>query len=506
MSVVQPAGPRPADTRAVFGAIDIGASGGRVAAGIVADGVISIDVVHRFANGAVERDGHLRWDIRGIYAEVITGLTVLAHRYPEVRSLGVDTWAVDYGRLDAAGELLADPIAYRDDRTADAVGEVHQRVPAAELYRINGLQVLAFNTIYQLSVDRRADDWAQVANVLLLPDLIGYWLTGRMVTETTNASTTGLFDAGRREWSVELIDRLGLTPELLAPLTEPGQTVGPISVEVAERTGLRRDVAVVAVGSHDTASAVVGVPATTPDFAYISCGTWSLVGLELDQPVLTEQARAANFTNEGGVDRRIRFLRNVGGLWLLQESMRCWREHDQPADLAELLAAAAELPSGGPLIDVDDERFLAPGDMPGRIARACRATGTSLADGQVAVVRCILESLAHGYADTLAEAEQLTGRVIDVVHLVGGGAQNDLLCQLTADATRRTVLAGPTEATGIGNICVQASVVGALPDRLEDIRAVIANGMELRRFEPVTRQFEPVTQNDPVTQNVGARP
>ena len=320
--------------------------------------------------------------------------------------------------------------------------------------------------------------------MLLLPDLIGYWLTGRLVTEMTNASTTGLFDASRREWSAELIGRLGLTPELLAPLIEPGQTVAPISAEVVERTGLLDDVAVVAVGSHDTASAVVGVPATTADFAYISCGTWSLVGLELVEPVLSEDARAANFTNEGGVDRRIRFLRNVGGLWLLQESIRFWRDHDQPADLADLLATAAVLPAGGPLIDVDDERFMAPGDMPARIVAACRAAGTSLDEGQSPIVRCILDSLARGYADTLAEAERLTGRTIEVVHLVGGGAQNDLLCQLTADATDRIVLAGPVEATAIGNVCVQAAAAGALPQGLESMRAVISAGTRLRRFEP----------------------
>ncbi len=480
------------DRRSVFGAVDVGASGGRVVAGIVAGDVagdvgdrsVEIDIVHRFENGATERDGHLRWDFERLFAEILTGLGELARRYPDVHSIGIDTWAVDYGRLDRRGNLIDDPFAYRDDRTSAAVEEVQAVVPAAELFAVNGLQVLAFNTLYQLHVDRQAGLLDEVDTVLLLPDLIGHRLTGRVVAEITNASTTGLLDATRRCWSTELITRLGLDPAILPPLVEPGENLGPISAGTAGRTGLRSDVSVCAVGSHDTASAVVGVPAENSAFAYISCGTWSLVGLELSRPVLTEAARQARFTNEGGVSGRIRFLRNVGGLWLLQESIRHWRDHDETAELAELLSAAASCPAGGPVIDVDSDEFLAPGDMPARIARACADSRSPLRQGQGPLVRCILDSLAAAYARTLAQAEQLTGRSIEVVHLVGGGARNELLCQLTADACGRPVLAGPVEATAIGNVCVQASAAGVLPADLESIRAVIAAGTSRQRFEP----------------------
>ena len=262
--------------------------------------------------------------------------------------------------------------------------------------------------------------------------------------------------------------------------------MGAITAEVAERTGLPASTAVVAVGSHDTASAVVAVPAADRDFAYVSSGTWSLVGVELDQPVITDDSRAANFTNEGGVDARVRFLRNVGGLWLLQESLRKWSADGLDTDLPTLLARAAEQPAGGPVIDVDDDAFIAPDDMPARIQQACRASGQSVPRDQAAIVRCILDSLAEAYARTVAQAEQLTGRTVRTIHVVGGGSQNDLLCRLTADRAGRPVLAGPAEATALGNVIVQARTAGAVEGVLENLRAGLRNQLELRRYEPVT--------------------
>ncbi len=475
---------RPAGPESVFGAIDIGASGGRVMAGIVTDDAIELDPVYRFDNGMTERGGHLRWDVRRIFDEVIIGLTRLAERYPGVRSIGVDTWAVDYGLIDQTGELIADPYAYRDDRTVATVSEVQQIVSAAELFAVNGLQHLPFNTIFQLHADQQNDSWSTVQTILLLPDLLGFWLTGIRAAEITNASTTGLLDARSRRWSEQLIERLELGIERFPPLVEPGETIGAITADISDRTGLSPQTRLCAVGSHDTASAVVGVPATGPQFGYISCGTWSLVGLELDRPVLSDEAQAAGFTNEGGVDQRIRFLRNVGGLWLLQESLRFWRDHDQPGELGPLLAEASELPSGGPIIDVDDEMFLAPGDMPSRISAASAKTGAPQLDNQASVVRCILDSLARGYADTLAEAMKITGRVVDVVHLVGGGSQNALLAQLTADACGVRVLAGPVEATALGNVCVQARAAGVLPATLAEIRGRLAARTTTRSYRP----------------------
>jgi rhamnulokinase len=470
----------------VVAAIDIGASSGRVVAGIVRDQTITIEVVHRFANGMRTVDGHLRWNLSGLYAEVLTGLAALASRHPGVVSIGIDTWAVDYGLLDAGGRLLAEPIAYRDDRTDAVIGGVDGPLSRERQYAISGLQFLPFNTIYQLAAEQRGDLWERMAHAVLLPDLLAYWLTGELRTEITNASTTGLLDARARSWSAEAFAALGLSTELFPPLIEPGETVGMITGEVAERTGLPGTTSVVAVGSHDTASAVVAVPAAGRDIAYVSSGTWSLVGLELDEPVITDASRSANFTNEGGVDGRVRFLRNVGGLWLLQECLRDWAAAGQESDLETLLQGAATLPVGGPVIDVDDDGFIAPDDMPARIRAACRAAGQPVPDDQAGVVRCVLDSLAIAYARTVEQAEQLTGRRVETIHVVGGGSQNALLCQLTADRAARPVLAGPTEATALGNVVVQARTAGVLDGTLEDLRAILRSGLELRRYEPAT--------------------
>jgi rhamnulokinase len=386
-----------------------------------------------------------------------------------VESIGIDTWAVDYGLLDADGALLADPIGYRDARTSAAViDEAHRRIAPDELFAINGLQFLPFNTMYQLVAEQRGPVWANARSVVLLPDLIAYWLTGVLRTEYTNASTTGLVDVRTGQWSTSLLDRLQIPPEMLPAIEQPGCV-----------RGIADGVPVTTVASHDTASAVVGVPASTPNFAYIASGTWSLVGVELSAPVLTTEARAANFTNEGGVDGTVRFLRNVGGLWLLQESLRAWGI----ADAGELLAAAASLRSGGPVVDVDDPVFLAPDDMPERIVSAIHAGGRA-STTRAGIVRCIIDSLATAYGGTVHAAADLSGSRVDVIHIVGGGSQNDLLCQLTADFAGLPVLAGPTEATSLGNVLIQARAHGAMPASLEAMRGRVAGFVTPRRFYP----------------------
>ncbi|HEU5484705.1 MAG TPA: rhamnulokinase family protein [Microlunatus sp.] len=468
----------------VFAAVDIGASSGRVVAGSVAGDRITTEVVHRFPNGMQTRDGHLRWDLTGLFEEVLTGLTRLAARYDDVVSIGIDTWAVDYGLLDADGRLLAEPIAYRDDRTDAVITEVDSVISRERQYEINGLQFLPFNTIYQLAAERRGGRLEQAERAVLLPDLLGFWLTGVLRTEITNASTTGLLDARSRSWSTETFAALDLPADLFPPLIEPGDTLGSVTSGIVERTGLAAGTTVVAVGSHDTASAVVAVPAETRDIAYVSSGTWSLVGVELDAPVINDASRAANFTNEGGVDARVRFLRNVGGLWLLQESLREWSTAGGYADLQTLLDRAAALPAGGPVIDVDDDAFIAPDDMPARIQQACRASAQEVPEDEPAIVRCVLDSLADAYARTVAQVQELTDRRVEIVHVVGGGSQNTLLCQLTADRAGRPVLAGPTEATALGNVAVQARTAGSLQGALEDLRARLRRVLELRRYEP----------------------
>ena len=469
----------------VFAAIDIGASGGRVMAGIVSSIGIELQPIHRFPNSATARDGHLRWDIERLFDEVLIGLERLASEHPDVESIGVDTWAVDYALLDDEQQLIAQPIAYRDDRTTTVIDEVHRRISPDELYRINGLQFLPFNTMYQLAADQRGELWDRAAHIVLLPDLIAFWLTGALGAEYTNASTTGLVDARTRDWSLDLLERLGIAPSLLSPVQQPGTARGVLHNTMCRRLGMRADVEVITVGSHDTASAVAGLPSRSDRFAYVSSGTWSLVGLELAVPILTADARAANFTNEGGVDDRVRFLRNVGGLWLLQESVRTWAEKGNALDLGDLLAAAASLPDGGPTFDVDEAAFIPPGDMPSRINDVMRARGKRPPATPIETTRCIIDSLAAGYASTLRRASQLAQKDIDTLHIVGGGSQNELLCQQTANRTGLPVVAGPVEATAIGNIAVQARTKGALPASCDDVRRLIATDPTLREYQPV---------------------
>ncbi|MEW1806668.1 rhamnulokinase family protein [Pseudarthrobacter sp. NPDC080039] len=469
----------------VFAAVDIGASSGRVILGRVSRNGVALETVHRFPNGVVELDGGLRWDFDALYAEVLTGLraaaTVAAVQGETIASIGIDTWAVDYGLVDADGRLVAQPYSYRDDRSRAAVAAVHARLDPARLYQTTGLQFLQFNTIYQLATEQDLDG----LQALLIPDLIAFLLTGKRRTEATNASTTGLFDAVAGEWATEFFTALGLRKDLFPPLIQPGDTYGVLLPDVAAAAGLPAGTPVVAVGSHDTASAVAAVPATEDAFAYISSGTWSLVGLELKHPVLTQASREANFTNERGVDGTIRYLRNVGGLWLLSECQRTWAGEGFHPELPALLEAAAALPAGGPQINADDPYFIAPDNMPERIRAAVRRTGDVLPDHPAAITRCIMDSLASGYARTITAAERLAGRAVEVVHVVGGGSQNTLLCQLTANATGRPVVAGPVEATALGNVLVQARAAGAAAGGLPELRRIITAGTTLRRFEPL---------------------
>lgn len=478
-------------SRRVFAAVDIGASGGRVMAGVIERGMVTLRAVHRFPNGVGQHAGHLRWPLTELFEGVLTGLRQLAVEFPEVESIGIDTWGVDYGLLDVHGELLDLPIAYRDDRTTKVVDEVHRAIDSAELYAINGLQFLPFNTLYQLAADRQHGRLDGAAHIVLIPDLLAFWLTGDLRTEATNASTTGLLDARTGRWSEPLLQRLGIAADLLPPIQQPGDVRGPLKDDLRASLGMPPGTVVTTVGSHDTASAVVAVPSADRRFAYIASGTWSLVGLELDEPIISVASREANFTNERGVDGRTRFLRNTGGLWLLQESMRAWSEAGRPQDLAELVAEAARLPAGGPLVDVGDPTFIPPGDMPARIAAAIEATGASPPATPAGTTRCIVDSLADAYATTIRRAGKLGGMGVDVVHIIGGGSQNELLCQVTADRCGLPVAAGPVEATALGNVLIQARAHGAAPPSLDAIREQLAGSVELTRYEPRTTSEPP---------------
>ncbi|MGP3916162.1 rhamnulokinase [Nonomuraea sp. 10N515B] len=451
-----------------FAAVDLGASSGRVMLADLSDG-LKLTEAHRFPNGPVRVAGRLYWDILGLYREILAGLRAAG----PVSSIGVDSWAVDYGLLDESGALLGNPVHYRDDRTQGVAERVAEEVGAEALYEVSGLQVLPFNTIYQLLADRLD----QAATMLLIPDLLGYWLTGELGAEVTNASTTGLLDVRTRTWATPLIERLGLPSGIFPPLRQPGEAVGGLRRDVAAEIGWSAPVR--AVGSHDTASAVVAVPATGPAFAYVSCGTWSLAGVELPGPVLTPDSRAANFTNEAGIDGTVRYLRNVMGLWLLQECLRAW----PGSDLGDLLKAAAGERPFAAVVNPDEPVFLPPGDMPARIAAECRRTGQRPPATPAAYVRCVLESLALGHRQAIRQAVELSGRDVEVVHLVGGGSRNELLCRLTADACGLPVVAGPAEATTFGNVLVQARAAGLVSD-LAEMRTLVAAAEPLRRYEP----------------------
>ncbi|HEY9477420.1 MAG TPA: rhamnulokinase family protein [Microbacteriaceae bacterium] len=462
-------------------AIDLGATSGRVMIGRVAPNELSIRQIARFPNTPVPTVDGLHWNIRGLYAAALDGLASAVREEPGLASIGVDSWACDYGLL-RDGQLLAQPYHYRDERTTRVIEEVHSRIDLAELYVANGLQYLPFNTLYQLSADRAAGTLARADDFLLIPDLIAFWLTGNRYGERTNASTTGLLGITSRVWDSVLIERLDLPRAIFPELVDAGSSAGTLSPVVAEEIGAGERVAVTAVGSHDTASAVAAVPAASDDFAYISCGTWSLVGLELDHPHVSEAGRLAGFTNEGGVDGRIRYLHNVMGLWLLNESVRTWESGGEQVNVAALLRQAEA--ATATIFDPEDPRFLPPGDIPARIAELCQEHGLRVPRSRPDVVRSIVESLAHAYARTLNKAAQLTGKTVSVVHLVGGGSQNDMLCQLTADRTGLTVLAGPAEATSIGNILVQARAQGFATGSLESLRALVAIAFPPRVYLP----------------------
>ena len=460
-------------------AVDLGATSGRVMIGRVGDDTLELELVTRFPNGPVEHEDGLHWDFDALYGHVIDGLAEAVRREPAIESVGIDSWAVDYGLL-RDGELLSQPFHYRDPRSERGVAEVHEIAPFTDLYRRNGLQFLPFNTLYQYRVDERLAD---ADTALLIPDLIAYLLTGSRVAERTNASTTGLLGVHSGEWDVELADRLGIPTAALPPLVEPGTRIGTLRAELAARIG--KDLPVIAVGSHDTASAVVAVPLSSANSAYISCGTWGLVGVELADPVLTDAAREANFTHELGVDGRYRFLHNVTGLWLLSETVRAWEAEDGAAiDLPDLLDAASAVTDDIALFDANDASLSAPGDMPARIAAVLRAGGSVVPEDRPAFARTIVESIAAAFASAVRTAGDLSGRELDSIHLVGGGSLNRLLCQATADRSGLPVLAGPVEATALGNVLVQTRALRAAPATLEELRALVARTHEPARFEP----------------------
>jgi rhamnulokinase len=467
-------------------AVDLGATSGRVMLATVGPKTLDIRPVTRFANDPVYlwngQRAAMHWDLPGLFHHACSGLAEALREDPDVIGIGVDSWAVDYGLL-RNGSLAGLPHHYRDTRCDAGVDIVHAKVSQQDLHARNGLQFLPFNTVYQLASDER-DGTLEVADTaLLVPDLIGYWLTGRTITERTNASTTGLLGIDGR-WDDELMNTLGIPAGLFPAVVDPGTDLGPILPDLASRFGLAGEPHVSAVASHDTASAVVAIPMAAESAVYISCGTWGLVGVELTHPVVTEASRSANFTNEVGADGRIRFLRNVMGLWLLSESIRHWERDGTRIDLAELLEQAAACPSATTVFDTDDTSFQTPGDMPGRIGAWYTERGLAGPSTKAETARAIVESLAAAFADSVEAASALSGVPAKTVHVVGGGAQNRLLCQSVADRVGVPVLAGPVEATALGNVLIQARTHGLLTGDLESLRANVTGSALVARYTP----------------------
>jgi rhamnulokinase len=470
-----------------FLAFDLGAESGRTILGTLEDSKIVTRELTRFPNFPARLAGHLHWNLVGLFEDIKKGLKACASEagiQPE--SVAVDTWGVDFGLLAKDGSVLGFPYAYRDERTQGMMQEFFRRVPKDKVYERTGIQFLPFNSLFQLfaMVRQRSPLLECAHDLLFMPDLFNYLLSGEKVSEFTIASTSQLLDMQRRVWSSELMAALGIPMSVLQRVQPPGSIIGRLSPSVADEVGLP-DTRVIATASHDTAAAIAAIPAAGENWAYISSGTWSLMGVETSDPIITPAALNANFTNEGGVAETIRFLKNIAGLWLLQQSRKEWaKDKDLSyAELADMASGAAPFQS---LVDPDWPEFLNPPNMPDAIRRFCLLTDQRAPSDPAEFARCILESLALKYRFTLDQLRRLTDRPIEVIHVIGGGSRNELLCQFTADATGLPVVAGPAEATATGNILVQALGLGHLRS-LSEIRTVVRRSVELKMYTPELR-------------------
>ncbi|MCA1597022.1 MAG: rhamnulokinase [Chloroflexi bacterium] len=467
-------------------ALDLGAESGRAVLGRLSGGRLGLQEVHRFANRPVLLPDGLHWDILGLYSAIQEGIrcgSAAAGSQP-LRGLGIDTWGVDYALLDGSDELLGLPFHYRDHRTDGVMDRVFARVPADRIFAETGIQFMQLNTLFQLAAAReRSPAVLDAAETLLfLPDLFHFWLSGEKRCEYTVATTSQLFNPVRREWAADLMGDLSISPRLFKPVTPPGTVLGTLRSAVQEQTG-SGGVPVIAPASHDTASAVAAVPASDTNFAYLSSGTWSLMGIELSAPRISAEARQGNFTNEGGVGGTVRFLKNIMGLWLVQECRRSWARAGHDYTYAELAELAAAAPPFTCFVNPDDPAFLAPPDMPRAITSFCERTAQQPPREPGAVVRSCLEGLALTYRRHLHRLEAIAGQPLTTLHIVGGGAQNRLLCQFAANAVARRVVAGPVEATAAGNILVQAMGRGEISS-LADLRQVVRRSFEVEEYLP----------------------
>jgi rhamnulokinase len=470
-------------------AFDLGAESGRGVLGTFDGAHLRLAVVHRFPNVPVAVPDGLYWDALRLYGEMLNALRLCASTFGSIDGVGVDAWGVDFALIGRGNVMLGNPRHYRDPHTETIMETAFARVPRADIFRQTGLQFMQINSLFQLlALQRDRSPLLDMAESLLfIPDLFHFFMTGVKANETTIASTSQMLDPTTRSWAYDLTRAFGISSGLLGTLVPPGRVIGPLRTSVAQDTGLS-NVPVIAPASHDTAAAVVAVPAKGNSWAFISSGTWSLMGVEIDRPLLTADAQTYNFTNEGGVDGTVRLLKNIMGLWLVQECRRAWERAGQAYSYEELVRLAVDAPPFVSLVNPDDPSFLLPANMPAALTDFCRRTGQAAPAGPGAVVRCALESLALAYRWVLDRLEALVGRRLDAVHVVGGGSQNGLLCQMTADACNRPVVAGPLEATAIGNVLMQAVGLGIVGS-LAEAREVVRNSFEVKTYTPQNPQL-----------------
>lgn len=467
-------------------AFDLGAESGRAIVGRFDGRKLTLETIHRFANPTVRLLDTLHWNTPGQFSELLEGLRIAGDQGLKLAGLGVDTWGVDFGLFGADGSLLGLPVHYRDARTDGMLEEAFRRLGRERIFQRTGIQFMQLNTLYQLLAMKLANapQLDVAAKLLLTPDIFNYWLSGVQTSETSIASTTQFWDPVAAAWCTDLLADLGIPTGFLPDVVAPGTVLGPLLGSIAESTGVGA-VPVIAPAGHDTGSAVAAVPAEGGDHAYLSSGTWSLMGIESPTPLITEQTLALNFTNEAGVDGTIRFLKNIMGLWLVQQVRASLVRAGDDQDYAALTAAAAAAPAFGPIVDPDHAAFLNPADMPTAIREVCEQTGQPAPESTGPLVRCCLESLALKYRWVVSKLEEVRGAAIDVINIVGGGTQNRLLSQLTADCTGKQVVCGPIEATATGNLLMQVRATGELAS-LAEVRQVVRNSFELERFEPDT--------------------
>ena len=465
-------------------AFDLGAESGRALVGKFDGKKLGLDVVHRFPNGAVQTLETLHWDVLRLYVEMIAGLRKARAEHGELASMGVDTWGVDFALMGKDGTLLGNPRHYRDPHTETMMDAAFAKVPRAEVFRQTGIQFMRFNSLFQiLALMRDRSPLLDVAgSMLFIADLFNYWFTGIKVNEYTDASTSQMLDPAKRTWARDLIRSFGIPERMLGTIIQPGTVLGPLRTSVANQAGVT-PLPVIAPATHDTAAAVAAVPAHGDSWAYISSGTWSLMGVEVKEPQVGDKAHAFNFTNEGGVGGTIRLLKNIAGLWLVQECKRNWEREGKTYSYEEMMKLAEAAPAGGSIVNPDDASFMLPPSMPAALADYCRKTGQAAPEGPGAIVRCALDSLALRYRWVLERLEELTGKRISTIHIVGGGCQNTLLCQLAADCCNRAVIAGPVEATALGNVLVQMIGLGLIKS-LADGREIIRRSFDVKTYEP----------------------